>query len=57
MQFKNSKIKYDGFQTFWETENYKPYKKVLIVTTETYMMKNEAYSFDYNHIFQASKFE
>jgi nicotinic acid phosphoribosyltransferase len=58
MQFrKNIKAEPNAFQTFWETENYLPSKKVLIVTTDTYFMKNHTYSFDYNQLYQASKFD
>ena len=57
MQFKTQSADPEGFQTFWEMEGYKPYKKMLIVTTEHYQMKNHCYSFDYNYLFQAQKFE
>jgi hypothetical protein len=30
---------------------------MIIVTTDTYMMKNNVYSFDYNYLYQAKKFE
>lgn len=40
-----------GFLTFWESPYYKPHSKVLIFTTETYLHRNQCYSFDYNHLY------
>lgn len=52
MQFKTHQAyQPQGFETFWETASYKPYKKMIIVTTDTYLMKNSCYSFDYNYLF------
>ena len=57
MQFKTVTVDPRGFQTFWETEYYKPYKKMIIVSTDTYLMKNNTYSFDFNYLYQAQKFD
>jgi len=46
----------DEFQTFWETEEYRPGKKVLIFTTDRQLFKSHCYSFDYNYLFQAQAF-
>jgi len=47
------KRKYDDedFKTFWESQQYRPYKKVIIFTTEKYLMPNKCYSFDFNYLF------
>jgi len=47
----------EKFETFWETEEYRPFKKVIVLTTQRYLEKCLCYSFDYNYLFQASKFK
>lgn len=65
MQFKKHKKKNDKdnekenkngedankFKTFWEVDSYRPYKKLIIFSTDKYMMKSHCYSFDYNYLF------
>ena len=41
----------DKYQTFWETREYRPCKKVLILTTNRMLFKSCCYSFDYNYLF------
>ena len=41
MQFKPKQVKRNGFQTFWETDGYKPNKKLIILTSENYFIKNK----------------
>jgi hypothetical protein len=41
----------DKYQTFWETREYRPCKKVLILTTNRWLFKSRCYSFDYNYLF------
>lgn len=38
-------------KTFWDSLNYCPSQKVVIVTTERYMFKNKCYSFDFNYLY------
>lgn len=45
------------FQTFWESGQYQVHKKVIILTTEKHFPRNTAYSYDFNHIYQASLFK
>ena len=49
--------KTDDMRTFWESQEYRPHKKVVIFTTERYLMPNKCYSFDFNYLFQAQKFQ
>lgn len=45
------------FLTFWESKLYRPHNKMVIFTTERYLNKNHCYSFDYNYLYQATKFK
>ena len=52
---KVGKIDFPG-TPFNEHENYRPSKKVIIVTTDKMVWNNKAYSFDYNYLYQATQF-
>ena len=52
-----TETKDDEFLTFWESKLYRPHNKMVIFTTERYLNKNHCYSFDYNYLYQATKFK
>jgi len=48
---KARRFEFPGGTAFFESDNYKPLKKVLILTTEKQLWGNKAYSFDFNFLY------